>query len=446
MNILYLPILIGAMGVFIGLALLLRSRPLAGAALVVTTYFVEAVMVTVPPIPLGILIHPEDIVFALLLMGVAFRYAMGMSRPHGLPWVPICLFALFLISLARGFASYGMKQAGNESREWFDVLAGVLYFCSFNLTPQVRKKIMTTWFVASIALVGLAVFRWVATLAGLSIVSQWEGLLVGGELRVLNASSAYFLAVAFFASAFLNMAKTGPRWQRKAFYLLGPVLILLQHRTVWAVMIAGLVWLGLQDSRFRKSLISAIAGTGIAGIVLAVFLFGNRSDFIKESLQNSATNSDTFLWRVAGWYQLLFDNPSMNLYNDTIGEPFGTGFQRMIMGARVDAPPHNYYVEAFLRLGLIGLILLVSLFVLGMRRMKRVPALLRRYAYPDARFWRLVLFLQLVYFFAYGASYDQSVILGLAISGIRLRLRQSAASQLCLRMLPPNRLSPTLSR
>ena len=434
MNMLYLPILMGAVLALVALALFLRSRPLAGAIVVVATYFVEAMMVTVPPIPLGILIHPEDIVFVLLLMAVAFRYAMGMARPHGLAWVPICLFALFLFSLARGFATYGMKQAGNESREWFDVLAGALYFSSFSLTPRIRKKIMTTWFVASIALVGLAVFRWMATLAGLSIVSQWEGLLVGGEFRVLNASNAYFLAVAFFASVFLNMSNTGPRWQRKAFYLLGPVLLLLQHRTVWGVIITGLVWLGLQDPRFRKSLIGAIVGMGIAGIVLAVFLFGYRSDLIKASLQNSATNSDTFLWRVAGWYQLLFNNPSMNLYNDTVGQPFGTGFQRMILGARVDAPPHNYYVEAFLRVGIIGLILLVSLFVLGMRRMKRVPALLRRYAYPDARFWRLVLLLQLVYFFAYGASYDQSILLGVAISGIRLRLRRPAA----VPILPPD--------
>jgi hypothetical protein len=69
-----------------------------------------------------------------------------------------------------------------------------------------------------------------------------------------------------------------------------------------------------------------------------------------------------------------------------------------------------------------------------MRRMKRVPALLRRYAYPDARFWRLVLLLQLVYFLAYGASYDQSILLGITISGIRLRLRRPAA----VPILPPD--------
>jgi hypothetical protein len=434
MNALYIPILIAAMMGLIALALFLRSRPLAGAILVVATYFFEAVMVTSPLIPLGILIHPEDIVFGLLLIAVAFRYVMGMAKPHGLRWVPICLFTLFVISLARGFATFGVKQAGNESREWFDVLSGVLYFSSFNLSFQVRKKIMSAWFIASIALVGLAVFRWTATLAGLSIVSQWEGLLVGGELRVLNASNAYFLAIAFFASVFLNMSKRGPGWQRKAFFLFGPVILLLQHRTVWAVVIVGLVWLGLQDPRFRKGLIGAIIGMGVAGIALAAFLFGQRGELIKDSLQNSATNSDTLLWRVAGWYQLLFNNPSMNFYNNTLGEPFGTGFQRMIMGARVDAPPHNYYVEAFLRLGMIGLILLVCLLVIGMRRMKRVPAMLRRYAYPDARFWRLVLLLQLVYFFTYGASFDQSILMGIAILGIRLRLRRPAA----VPILPPD--------
>jgi len=424
MQILYLPFLIVAMLVLVGLGLSLRTRPLAAATMVMAAYLFDSFLVNVPAIPLGLMLYPADIVFGLLFVAAAFRYATGMAKPRAVQWISIGLFMLFAIGLVRGFASFGIKQAGNESREWFDFLAGILYFSSFRYTPRMRKKLTSRWLTASMVLVGIAVFRWVATLAGLGIVAQWQGLLGEGELRVLNASNAYFLAMAFFASVFLNMGNTGPQWQRKAFYLFGPVLLLLQHRTVWVVLLLGLIWMGLKDARFRGMAIGAIAGMAVVGIVLTAILFGHKSEIAASSLRESAGNSDSFVWRVEGWYQLLFNNPSRNPFNDTIGQPFGTGFERMVLGERVEVAPHNYYISAFLRLGIIGLLLLLRLYALGMRRLKLLPIQLRRYVYPDARFWALVLFLQLVYFFTYGASYDQSILTGVAIAGMRLRLRR----------------------
>jgi hypothetical protein len=424
MQILYLPVIIAVAVAFVALAFHLRTRPLAAATIVITTYVIESLLVNVPALPLGLMLYPDDIVFGLLLVSVLLRYGTRMAKPNTIQWISIGLFFLFSIGLVRGFSAFGIKQAGNESRETFDFLVGVLYFSSFRLSPQIMRRLISIWLSASMVLVGIAVFRWIATLAGLSIAVQWEGLLVEGELRVLNASNAYFLAMAFFASVFLNMNNIGSSWQRKAFYLFGPVLLLLQHRTVWAVMIIGLLWMGMKDARFRRMAIGAVVGMAIVGVVLVAILFGHRSEIAAASIQASAGNSDSFLWRVEGWYQLLFNNPARNLFNDTIGQPFGTGFERMVLGERVDVAPHNYYVSTFLRLGMIGLFLLIGLFTLGMRRLKLVPVQLRRYVYPDARFWSLVLLLQLVYFFTYGANYDQSILAGFAIAGMRLRLKQ----------------------
>ena len=72
------------------------------------------------------------------------------------------------------------------------------------------------------------------------------------DSRVLNAAQGDFLAIAFFASMFLNLANVGPWWQGKAFYVLGPIILLLQHRTVWMEMIVGLLWLGLHHRRMRR--------------------------------------------------------------------------------------------------------------------------------------------------------------------------------------------------
>lgn len=233
------------------------------------------------------------------------------------------------------------------------------------------------------------------------------------------------MGVAFFASIFLNLNKMGPAWQRKAFYLLGPVILILQHRTVWGVMLGGILWLALRNRQLRKQAIGAIVGMTIVGLALGAFVLGRQAD-IGASLQSSATDEGSFLWRLAGWYQLLFANPERNPLNDTIGQPSGSGFARVIAGGIVDVQPHNYYVETFLRLGIIGLFLLIVLYVRGMLRMRRLPSKLQRYAYPNARFWELILFLQLIYFFTYGVTYDQSILTGLAISGLGFRLWRPA--------------------
>lgn len=321
MLFLYLPILIVGVVPFVGLALFLAYRPAAGAILVVATYVVEALLVKVSPISLGLLIYPADIVFVLLFVAVVLRYAMGMTKLKRVRRIPIFLFVLFAVSVLRGFALFGLKQTGVEGREWFYFLSGILYFSSFNLSAQVRKKVTTTWLIASIALVSIAVFRWIATATGIVIHAAWA-TMAGDNSRVLDASQADFLALAFFASMFLNMSNAGPKWQRKLFYLLGPILLVLQQRTVWVVMIIGLLWLGLRDARFRKKAIGALVGMAIVGIVLTVFLFGHQSEVIAAALQESATNDGTFLWRAEGWYQLLFNNPARNMLNDTVGQPW----------------------------------------------------------------------------------------------------------------------------
>jgi hypothetical protein len=403
----------------------LASRPISGIILVVAVFLYQVLIVTVPPIPLGVLIYPADIVSVLLFVVGILRCTVGKRKLKGMQWIPIALLVLFLISLTRGLGAFGLKEAGNESREWFYFLSGVLYFSTFKLNLRLLKRLITIWMVASVILVGIAVFRWLATVAGLSIVAQWQ-VQGASSIRVLNAEEALFLAVAFFASIFMSVSRTGPHWQRKVFYLLGPIILLLQHRTVWGVMIIGSLWLGLQDSRFRKRAIGAIAGIAIIGIVLTVFLFGHQSDIATASLQNSATDDSSFLWRVAGWYELLFNNPALNMLNGIIGQPFGTGFRRVLAGALVEVAPHNWYVQTFLQLGIIGLFLEIGMFMSGIRRLNHMPVQLQKYIYPDARFWSLILLLQLVYFFTYSASFVQSILTGIAIAGFGLKAKSDA--------------------
>jgi hypothetical protein len=194
MQLLYLPILILAAIIFAGVSLFFASRPLRGAVLVLAAYLYEILIVTVPPIPIGVLIYPADIVAVLLFVAAILRCAVGKTKPKGMQLIPIALFVLFSICMVRGLGVYGLKDAGNAGREFFYFLSGVFYFSTFNLSSRLLKRLVTLWMATSMVMVGIAVFRWLATVAGLGIVAQWN---MGGEtsIRVLNAEQALCFSV-----------------------------------------------------------------------------------------------------------------------------------------------------------------------------------------------------------------------------------------------------------
>ncbi len=413
---LLLTILIFALALATLLAVLLAGRPGAAAAMIVASFLLEALLITPPAIAMGLQIYPADVVFVLLLAAAALRYAGGRARAH-VPGSLLLLGLLLLVALARGFLAYGLKPAGVEGRGSFYFLSGAVYFSSFSWTGAARRRVISLWLGACLALVALACFRWAVTVAGLPLATQWEQVS-GSHVRVLNASQAAFLLAGFFASVFLNLSRQGPRWQRKAFYLLGPVLVLLQHRTVWVQMIVGALWLARSDQRFRRHAAAALAAMAVLAALLTWSLFGRQSEAAVESLRESAADNETFLWRAAGWRELLFNNPARNPINDAIGQPFGTGFERQIELGTVDVHPHSYYLEAFLRAGTSGLALLLLLYLRYFRRWRARALAWRNWAYPDARFWALVLLLQLLYFFTYAPSYDQSILAGIAFAAL----------------------------
>jgi hypothetical protein len=44
-----------------------------------------------------------------------------------------------------------------------------------------------------------------------------------------------------------------------------------------------------------------------------------------------------------------------------VGQPFGSGFTRMVLGSEVKAEPHNFYFWTLLRIGLVGMHSLIAL-------------------------------------------------------------------------------------
>lgn len=384
----------------------------AGAGLVLIAVLLDAILLNeMPGVDIGVWIYPKDVIFCFLLSAAVIRLLLWQGQLRRARWIGILLVCMFLLAFARGLPLYSLKAVGNETRGFFPFFATLMYFSAFKYDRRRQSRLISIWLAGSVALGILTTFRWIATNFGLSIANQWAAAVGEGSMRVIHCAHAFYLATAFFFSLYLYYTNSGSTWQRRLFLLLGPVLILLQHRTVWIAIILGMLWLYARDARFRTRFAIGVSAALVVGVLLTLLLFGSQGESTQRSLQRSASDTGTFSWRVEGWKALLAEKaPAETLL---IGQPFGAGFDRHMGGGILSASAHNFYLETLIQFGIPGVLLLFGLYVWSIGRLRREP---RIPLYPDFRLWQAFLVMHLSYSVTYSVNYDQAVLLAIVVS------------------------------
>jgi hypothetical protein len=398
-----------------------RSTAFATGA-VMLVFLWEAAVVSLPPlIVVPLHVYPQDLLFFALLIASAARLGIRQNRPtlskaHG---ALVVLGALTAISAARGVPMFGLETAGVEVRGYFYFLAGAFYFS----IPRSRESLLASksmgiWLGTCAALLVLAAARW----GGLMMVPDgWE--VAGGSFtRVLVASQALFLAEVLFLGLLLGSELPMPFVWRGLPFVLIPSLLLLQHRSVWAVILvcALLSWLVLGNVRR----VVAVAGVTLASVfVTALALVVERSSDIVASLGSSVdeafrSDNSTLIWRIEGWQALLSGSYLGSSIDYLLGQPFGSGYVRYVRGVVVDVDPHNFFVVTFLRQGGLGLAILVSLYAAILYQLRSDSFDRRRDLH---HLLALLLVGQLVFFVPYSPDYVQGIILGWALAAAARR-------------------------
>jgi len=393
--------------------------PVLGLWLVLLVFLGVAFAISLPEFSLGfITAYPQDIVFIVLAISGMVRLIMRkrFSYVHVF-W--LFLGFLMMISFTRGVAGYGLYAAGVELREFFYFFAGALYFMNFPTSPDHIKRLALIWLYVAAALLLLALFRWVAWGAGLGIAQQWAESGRGG-LRVLNAAQALFLIQAFLISLYLKFVPNSPRLWRSFSGALLPVVVVLQHRTVWVVALVSILLATFQEERIRSRVLYILTGAIVMGAVLGLVVFGENIGKISDSLSASTTEAfstgeSTFMWRVESWKALLIEKESSGYINYFLGKPFGAGYVRDVWGFERTETPHNYYIQVILRLGAFGLIALFSTYAILIRSLMQ-PAPYKAGGYFNGRLVSILLITQLIFFITYSPNFEQGIILGLAMA------------------------------
>ena len=395
----------------VGLALveLVIRRTDVGAGIVLGVMLVsELALVDLTLISNPVQVNSGDVMFIVLITAAVARLLRleRLTTPQRL----MVLFGMLVAyAMYRGVGSYGLPAVINEGRKFLRFVAGVLYFSTLEPRRDLLDRIGGFWLVAATALAGLALLRWVANTAGLT-----GGLFgEGADLRVLPASAALIIAQGAMI-ALPMLIDRGRGHLRYLTPVLLVVLVLLQHRTVWLVTIAGLVYLMFRERMFTARVLAALAVGGVVFTGLVITVFDDAE--IGEDLATSSQSTGTFEWRLAGWQALLENSGPETTAEVAVGLPFGGGWDRRFDGMAVEVSPHNFYIESYLRVGAVGVAAMLLIYAVALRGAPR-PARRRGPSQPPGALTHNVLQtivgVQLLYYITYTPDLSQSMLLGL---------------------------------
>lgn len=319
-------------------------------------------------------IYPEDVIAAVF--GALAVYRVGKLRAAlARPGLAVAVTVLLLLSALWGVASLGLKPAMVEFRQTaYLVTFGAWILSQFDdagLGNRVRPFVMwTAWILTGVAFWHL-VTRGVGN-ADLEVMNA-QGILV--STRPLVSGQAALVAAAALAA----IVEGRRHWRTSS---MAPTMIFLavvaisQQRTVWVATIAGLLLLlFIGETRLRVKLLAG-AVAAVTGTML-LYLAGALNGLIAAA-QIAVTSGGTYNDRTFGWASLIQGAIDSGPLTVIAGRPFGSGTTRINSNDVLETfAAHNWYVTLFLRIGLVGFLLVVLLLLAAVVRCMRQGRLLQ---------------------------------------------------------------------
>jgi hypothetical protein len=347
----------------------------------------------------------------LLVIGVARCFSLGVRTVgRGL-----ALALVFLVGahVVRGIIAFGFQIAINNARGWIYFSAALIYAAT--VPGSWNKRSWQVFAIGGLLLAIIAVpYLLVDGLHSSSAMVLRNGMWV--TARPIVATGALLILQSVVLVLGLSWPST-----RAAMYLAigaGAVIVLLEHRTLWvaglAIAFVGFVSWSARRVGEAESLVFATTGIVLLLLPFAVWAFTRSGPLVASARETTSSNS-TLTWRTTGWRELISSHHSGSEL--TVGAASGSSMNRQIDGKIVDLAPHNGFVEAYLRFGLPGVLILCWLGLLLWRRRALVAG--QTGLTPETV--GLLLIAQLVFSLTYSLDAIQGAIDGILISGLVMR-------------------------
>jgi hypothetical protein len=413
-------LILGAVVVLAIVGVLLWEYPIHIAVVaVVVAVALDVLLVVSYGMELGINVYADDIACLALLSAGACVGLRTIRFSRGRCW-PVCtLFVLVLINFTRGTSEYGLNPAGNGSRSLTYLIVPSVALMFLRPALRVPPQYLALWLTGlGCALTIVAGCRWAGVLPIPEQVLDEFGRR--SVVRVLPAEYALLNGQALLAIVALQLIR-GIRWWKVAIAAtLATTTVALQHRTVWASTMIGLMWLGAGSFRSSQKRWFQLAGTMCIALTVAIMtLFATDGIdrarlLLQTNLIETQQEDSTWSWRVDGFAEATERLFSSDTSEIVFGPPSGRDLGADVNMASVYI--HSRYVETLAHYGVLGGLLLLFWLVAVARKVGGWARLCSWEGRPmnvETTFLQALLLSQLTYFVSYSGGLPQGVVIGL---------------------------------
>lgn len=358
-------------------------------------------------------IYPSDLVTLVLFVAGLLEMTQLRANLRGwlLPWVffGVCI----AVSLLGGVAAFGPGTAVNAAR------ALLYFFMAMTWALAVRPDRLRLHTFS-------LVLGWALTLIGLyhgvgygfgdassSLASAGDVGFRSGRILIASQAMALLLCAATVFPGPSVSGKVRQQFCAVSSFVFGGIVVLAQHRSVWGAGALGMFAVFLLGRRWARKQVFVLLVLGAWAL-----LVGWSSGILDGSgIVQSASNATTYDWRTLGWQVLISQAIARGPLTVVAGEPFGGSYylRQLSNGGWTSVSAHNWYVDIFLSLGIIGLIAIVSMLLSALVKSRAIPAV-----------WTFLLAAVIAYGWAYSAEWYLAPWLGAAMT-MSLRGGRSAA-------------------
>lgn len=305
------------------------------------------------------------------------------------------ILVLNFISLCMGiYNGYELEKIMLEARQYIEFIIIVIYIYNCKTTKLnnfIKVMRNTAYF-----LVLIAIIRTILLSLGVNVYNDLDN-------RVLYATDVSLITIACIYAFYKN--------NKIEKMILLIAVIVLRHRTLWISTILAVVLWFIMDKKIKIKKIYIYGLISILILSINIYFSPNLDNKFVDSLRSSVNEmfaeNSTFQWRIKSMEYLTSNEYMDGTINTLIGKSYGSGYERYQGGMYREEPAHDNYVEIFDRIGLIGLALQLSLYVIILKRSFEDKRLNINIAY---------IAMLLAYYIAYSGNLWQAILLGIILN------------------------------
>lgn len=394
-----------------------------GLFLVALSFLVDTWTLGGSAINFGINLFFADAVFLLLGCSVLTRFFLTKKSPaKNIAWY---LFTGFvLISTLSGIASFG-SSAGVQARSYFYFIVAGSYAMSFSMDNRRLISIYNAFASITCLLISIAIYRWIVYYLPIpSLLPPGGAYNIDGAIRVIYSNHALVIAQVMVAAFFFSIVTPIYASTRLITPLLLSMVVVLQHRSVWAATFAGIAARLLLGKTKSGSAFSQFALVlAIAALTAIPLSMSDKLSGVTQQVSNSATGAlsggGTGGERLQSWGELVKKWYGAGPRSILIGQSFGSDSTRTVTDSRGESKQisyiaHNLYIQTLFNTGILGLLTYTSALFYVLLGLYRICRTEREDVHAEILF--VLISIQMVYYIPYGVDYLQALLFGAALA------------------------------